>query len=103
MSGKYWVELAHIQSYETGISNTGCSFSFHYQSKFNGWPKNDQLVCDFAGFHNMAAQQQCRASNEYTDSPNRPAYNGPSTCDDAGATSRRLADPAPSTNLCAGF
>lgn len=64
---------------------------------------NDQLVCDFAGFYNMAAQQQCRASDEYNDSPNRPAYNGPSTCDDAGASSRRLADTAPTTNLCAGF
>jgi len=98
-----WVELAHVQSYETGISNTGCPFSFCYQRRFNGWPKNDQLVCDLAGFYNMAAQQQCRASDEYADSPNRPAYNGPSTCDDAGATSRRLADPASSTNLCAGF
>lgn len=51
----------------------------------------------------MAAQQQCRASDEYVDSPNWPAYNGPSTGDDAGAISRRLADPSPSTNLCACF
>jgi hypothetical protein len=58
------------------------------------------IIFDLAGFYDMAAPQQCRASEGYVDSPNWPAYNGPSTGDDAGATSRRLADPAPSTNLC---